>query len=456
MTEKKFFDLLKEKMDGLRPPVKHRSGDWAALHSRLDQVMPQAPDKPRRPFALPLFFGAALLFSNAAWVQSYLTGQSKIMQLEAKLSGLQNAALLPGNAPLEVRIDTIWKTVYLPISDLGNQDLWRNETTNSALVFQPRLSSRNNLADIPALAFSSTEALQREATSENISLPAAEPSVLTATMFSAEAAENLGILGDLAAKTTAIPSIKTLQLSVIEQEKQKEIPPVNLLSETSKKKKAGTFEKDLTQALRPKFFSIGANVAWLDLLSPQLMHKGGFAYGLSGQIGFSPHWSLTLSYKLGQLHYKAHNPESILGKPVLPEPSSPDHHYLEFDLTGQKIRQFDVGFQYSFTQIGKLKPFIGMGWGGIIVQPFVMEYELQHEPTDVIEKGFFEVTQPTLLNNIIRMGAGIEVPLSGALNLKLEGFYLRQWDKKNGNDPDLMRIGIGLNWLITGINPVKE
>jgi len=456
MTEKRFFDLLKEKMDSLRPPVKHRSEDWVALHSRLDQVMPHVPDKPRRPFVLPLFFLAVLLFSNAAWVYSHLTGQSKIMQLEAKLSGLQNAASLPGNAPLEVRIDTIWKTIYLPMNDFGNQDLWWNETTNNALVFHLSLTSRNILRDNPALAFSSTEALQREATSENNSLPAAERSVLTATMFSAEAAENLGILGDSAAKTTAIPSIKTLQLSVIEQGKQKEKPPVNLLSETSKKEKSGTFEKDLAQALRPKFFSIGANVAWLDLLSPELMHKGGFAYGLSGQIGFSPHWSLTLSYKLGQLHYKAHNPESILGKPVLPEPSSPDHHYREFDLTGQKIRQFDAGFQYSFTQIGKLKPFIGMGWGGIIVQPFVIEYELQHEPSGVIEKGFFEITQPTWLNNTIRIGAGLEVPLSGALNLKLEGSYLRQWDKKNGNDPDLIGIGIGLNWLITGINPVKE
>lgn len=456
MTEKRFFDLLKEKMDSLRPSVRHRSEDWASLHSRLDLVLPQSPDKPRRLFVLPLFLGTALLFSNAAWVQSYLTDQSKITQLEAKLSGLQNAAPLPDNASLEIRIDTVWRMIYLPTSDFGNKNLRRNETTTLNLAFQHSLASGNKLNDNLTLASSGTEVSQRREVPQNAGSITAEPFASAVPISTLQAAENIDIPADSVAKIAIPPSLKTLQPLVFEQQKEKEALPGNLLSEIPEKKNNRAFEKDLIQALRPKSCSVSATATWLDVLSPGLMHKGGFAYKVSGQIGFSPRWSLTLSYGLGQLHYKAHNPESILGKPVLPEPYSPDHHYREFDLTGQKIRQFDAGVQYSFAQIGKLKPFIGMGWGGIIVEPFVMEYELQHEPSGVIEKGFFEATQPTWLNNTIRMGAGLEVPLSGALNLKLEGSYLRQWDKKNGNDPDLMGIGIGLNWLITRINPVKE
>lgn len=176
------------------------------------------------------------------------------------------------------------------------------------------------------------------------------------------------------------------------------------------------------------------------------MHEGGFSYGAAGLIGLSRHWGLTVQYNAGQLHYKAHDPAAILGAPALPPPDY-GHRFIEMDVTGQKTRQFDLGLRYTFSQPGKPRPFLGLGWSGMTVLPYEVEYETQHEPTGTIQKSVFSVNERTRFRNMVRLGMGLEIPLSSRFDLALEGFYLRQWKKPSGIAPDLMCIRGGVNWL---------
>jgi hypothetical protein len=204
--------------------------------------------------------------------------------------------------------------------------------------------------------------------------------------------------------------------------------------------------QQMLDAIRPKYFKAGANFGWLYAKSPGLMHQGGFSCGAEGIIGLSRHWSLTAAYNAGQLHYKAHDPAAILGAPALPPPDY-GHHLTEMDVTGQKVRQFDLGLRYTFSQLGKPRPFVGLGWGGMTVLPYTVEYETQYEPTGTIQKDTFMVSERTQIRNILRFGAGLEIPLSSRFDLTLEGFYLRQWKKPSSIAPDLIGIRGGVNWL---------
>jgi len=205
------------------------------------------------------------------------------------------------------------------------------------------------------------------------------------------------------------------------------------------------FTKKIAHTLRPKFYKIGASAGWLNAASKQLMHEGGIAYNLQAEIGLSPHLRLMADYSIGKMHYKAHSPDAILGTPDFPMLPTTGHHYLEMDVTGQRIQQFGLGLRYSFAQLGKSRPFFGLSWGGQTLKPFSIEYEIQHEPSGAIEKAVFNVTTKTQLKNLMGINAGFEISLSNRINFIMQGFYQRQWKKSNSAAPDLTGVRAGIN-----------
>ncbi|MFN0216729.1 MAG: hypothetical protein ACKVT2_20925, partial [Saprospiraceae bacterium] len=225
------------------------------------------------------------------------------------------------------------------------------------------------------------------------------------------------------------------------------LPESQALRTNEEKKPTKPFSEKLKDALRPKLFKVGLNIGWLNAYSTGLMHEGGFSYNLCGEIGLSRHWSVVANLGKGQLHYRAHTPEAILGTPVFPILPSMEHHFTDMDVTGQKIHQFGLGLRYTFAQPGKARPFLGLGWGGQTILPFSIEYEVQHEPTGTIQKGVFEVTARTQMRNILGLSGGVEMPLSPRFELSLEGSYQRQWKKPSGISADLLGIQAGMNWL---------
>ncbi len=437
MAEKNFFDLLKEKMAALRPTEKHRDDDWAALGGRLNVALPEQPHKRQRVLVLPLLLFAALLSSNAVWWQTHQHDRAILHRLEAQVVGLQTSVEALEAARPVVRTDTVWRTVY--VREVGFRTMTRQ--IDECEAQKQKQKANLGATTIPGLLNTETPTnrdLERQGTDSS------------ATVSAEKFAEQINIVLntlDSAARMADLPFLETPGLALLEVSNPTISPIKNLIIQPVKEEKpTEPFGQNLLDALRPKYFKVGANIGWLYARSSGLMHEGGFSYGVEGLIGLSRHWSLTAAYNAGQLHYKAHDPAAILGTPALPPPDY-GHHLTEMDVTGQKIRQFDLGLRYSFSQPGKLRPFVGLGWGGLTVLPYTVEYETQHEPTGTIQKSVFSVNERTRFRNMIRFGVGLEISLSSRFDLTLEGFYLRKWKKPSRVAPDLMGIRGGVNWL---------
>lgn len=393
----------------LAPSVRHRSEDWAALNYRLNVDLPV---QPRRLRVLPLLLLVALLSSNAVWLQSHLRDGVVLQRLNKQVSELQISVNALQITKSVVHTDTVWRTKYI----------WKNST---------RLLSKtiDTKAAVPVLE--SAKDSDKAITFEVTRLPDNAPSPPDPVIPMIE----LPFLNSLF--PTLLKSHDHGHLSL------KDIIVDQPLEEENPIKSAG---QKLTDLLRPKYVKVGANIGWLYAKSPGLMHEGGISYGAEAMVGLSRHWSVTAAYGAGQLHYKADNPAAIFGTPVLPAPPSPDYRITEMDVTGQKIRQFDLGMRYTFSQPGKPRLYFGLGWGGLTILPYTVNYEIQHEPSSTIQKGSIRVDRQTWLRNTVLLSTGLELPLAKRIDLVLAGSFLRPWKKASTMAPDLMGIKGGLNW----------
>lgn len=428
MADKHFFDRLKAKVSELKPSEKHQNSDWMALEGRLQAALPHQPRQRRRAIVLPFLLLTALLSSNAVWWQSSRNDRAAIIQMAAQVADLQTSIsrkdVVPG---VIVRVDTVWQTMYVKqwagIPKESTRSLAATNFKDSRLLALsfPLGTGHSVALDTANSAPKSLVAKEAVSTSEhadsikqwfnltNIKLPPA-PLVQSSEFV--------------------LLKPKTLDISVLKAEKTTEI-----------------FGQNLLKSLRPKFLKVGSSAGWLYANSSGLMHEGGFSCNVQGEIGLTRHWSITTAFSMGRVHYKSHTQEAILGTPALPMLPSTDHHFAEMDVTGQKIRQFDLGLCYTFAQPGKPRPFLGIGWGGQTLLPFTIEYEIQHELSGMIEKGVFEVTNRIKMRNIFGLTGGFEIPISPRIDLNMEGFYQRQWKKPNKQAPDLTGIRAGLSWL---------
>ena len=422
MAEKRFFDLLKEKMSALRPSEQHRDEDWAALGDRLNLALPERRRQPRRALVLPLLLLAAFLMSNAAWWQSHRQHRAAMDTLEKQIVTLQSSLEAQKTARLTLRTDTIWRTVYV----------------REPLAFQPVSRSQRQSASVesPDLPFDLTTDAYDARPEPNKAAPAG----------TAEARAQAPVLSS-AAQVAGFPLLATPGLVPLQRPVPR-LSPIRIpADEASTDDQAiNPTGKNWLDAIRPKYFKVGASFGWMMAGSPGLMHEGGFSGSVEGLIGLSRHWGLTARYSAGQLHYKGHEAAAVLGAPALPDPGY-GQHLSEVDVTGQKFRQFDLGLRYTFSRPGKPRPFVGLSWGNLVLLPYTVEYELRYEPSGNIQKAVFSVEDQTRLRNLLRLGTGVEIPLSPRFDLTLEGAWQRPWKKPHRLTPDLLGIQGGLYWL---------
>ncbi len=436
MAEKNFFDLLRDKVANLQPSEQHRDQDWDAINERLDIALPQEKTR-RRGLVLPLLLLAALLSSNAVWWQSSREDQARLAHLEAQSAALQYSVAQLGNAiVLEKTIhqrDTLWRTVYLRVQPVENVSL------KQASI--PLRNTIEGLHQPGASMVPQQQVLKNTAVASGNVVQSTESQLKSATLYAGALLDSIERMEGL----TLLPPAEKMLLEMPR-------PNIALISiQTSDllevEKETTPYSEKIANALRPKFFKIGANTGWLYATSKGLMHEGGYSFGIQGQVGLSRHWALNIAYIQGRMHYKAHDPAAILGMPMLPMLPSTDHHYTEMDLTGQKLHQWDMGLRYTFSQPDKPRPYLGIAWASQTLLPFMVEYEIQHETYGPVTKGQHLVSAKTRLRNYVTLSAGLELPLMKKVSLTLEGFYQRQWKKPNIVAPDLTGVRAGVNWL---------
>lgn len=433
-------------MAALRPSVRHREEDWAALTARLDQALPQPPRDRRRAWVPLLLLLLALLSSNALWWRENRENRIAMRRVEAQLAGLQTSvSSLKPVSPI-IRTDTVWRTVYIQMPNQQQFEAPMPAQRSERLANTNLSIDRENAFDVkktmrqPVSTGYSAQPKNTEVNPEQHRSEAPDGSVHQAR------ASDLG--QDTTARTIPLQMLELPELAFLKTSTQREPfdPDVTLITELKPYKPIRPFGHLLLNALRPKYVKVGAMAGWLHPLSPDLIHQVGFEVGAQSAIGFSRHWSLILEYSYGQLHYESNKPTAILATPEFPTLPSPDHHVAHLDLKRQPLRQFGLGLRYTFSEWGKIRPYIGLNWGNQTVLPYTVEYEIQHEASGTIQPGILAVDKMTRLRNTIRLGVGLEVPLSRRFDLTVEGFYLRQWKKKYKDTLNPIGLRVGINW----------
>lgn len=438
MAEKLFFDWLKRKVATLRPSEQHREEDWHDVANRLEKAMPQQTGRRNRTLLLPLLL-VALLSSNFIWWNASRDNQVAYNHLAEKVAQLETTVSKMSVPTSTIQRDTIWKTVVVYEKSMikrnnsnireippGINNIFDNALTGSNMKksTDPEFQNNSNEFAISNASDALDITNNGEQSNENSSL-----------LFQPAIPMDLGYLSARNANLLKIPNRRRISPDIYDAlislpELKIELP-----------------SKSILQTLRPKFYKTGLHTGLLYAISPGLMHQGGYTYGARGEIGFSRHWSISANLGKGQLHYKAHVPEAILGSPELPILPSAAHHYSDLDITGQKLVYYNVGLRYTFLKMDKPHPFIGFGWGNQVVLPFEVEYETTHEPYNAIQKGTFHVTEQIKLNNNLQFELGINIPISKHFELSLEGFYQRLLQKNSKEMPDLVGVRTGLYWI---------
>lgn len=444
MASKNFFEMLKDKIASLRPSTRHREEDWSALADQLDQAMPQRHFERQRAL-VPLLLLLALFLSNAFWWQTSRENQVAMQGLEVQMASLQNVVESLKSAAPDIHTDTVWRNVYV-------------QTPYQTLFLSPSRMSGAQKAEFRQVSADNTlnperkTAIQSAFPSAWKALDSPEDNPVGHTVFPREQKVEGGQADRDQQETGSLAHIKLLPTSgpgLLEWKTPSMRYVPEFLSDSLVKpfNPRRPFVPTLLHTLKPEYIKVGGIAGWLHPLSPAVIHQIGFEAGIHGLIGFSRHWSLALEYTYGQLHYEASNPSAILDTPEFPPLQSAEYRFTHLNVNKQAIQQVGLGLRYTFNEWRKnIRPYVGLNWGQTTVLPYTLEYEVEHEPSNTIQKKTLSVDQKVKLRHMIRLGTGLEIPLSRRLNLTAEGFYMRQWKRKDKNQMGFTGIRAGLNW----------
>ena len=387
----------------------------------------------------------ALLLSNILWWRESQANRKAMQGIEAQLNRLQNAvsALEPGPAA-KVRTDTVWQTRYVHSSHAGQFLIptpEEEERTGDILVsrnssrFYPDQAASHAVSNrIPTqqnyAATTGSEAYATGHTKPNPQSPV-EPVVCQGGEY----------LGSTVPQHIELPALAATKSTAWKTPFSPERLPDSLIRPYDR---PNTWPRILLNAVTPKFVKVGLVTGWMHYFSPEWKHQLGFEGGLQGIIGLSRHWAVVLDYTFGELHYESSKTVAILGAPEFKALASPDQHYTHLNLRRQPLQQLDLGLRYTGSLWKNTRPYVGLQWGNQYILPYAVQYEIEDEPNHKLQEGVLYVDNAKVLRNIIRVGAGLEVPVSKHFDLTIEGFYQRQWkpENKNAHSPAGLRLGI--------------
>lgn len=440
MSEKNFYDHLREKLNALRAKTRNQSQDWESLNRRLDQVLPEREHHHQRSgLLLPLLLLFALLLSNFLWWRGHHENQVAIRQLEMNMASLQH-----GSATF-TRTDTVWRTKYIRVPDFDGFLLPKS---------QPGYRTK------PSNYHTTPEAIEENkpknpATAQNRSTPINQVKIQTTTISDAGKTDESNLVIDPANLSipdgTASPGLlATAYPELLEIPERPGLSTLSLPISLDPKplKPVRPIGRVILNAIKPTAVKIGGSAGLFYPLSASLTHQIGYKFGATGAINFARHWSVTVDYSYGDLHYEAAIPAAVLGAPDFPKLPSADYHYAHIDIQKQAFWKFGLGLQYTFLKAGQPRPFVGLNWGNQTLLPYEIAYEVQYEPGNTIQPGLLKIGHRSSVRNLLGLRAGLDVPLSRRLDFVIEAYYLRQWKKHANEIPDLPGIQLGFNWAL--------
>lgn len=416
MIEKTFFELLKGKISALRPSEAHRSDDWLALEAQLDEVLPQ--EKKRRPLLLPFLLFTGLLLSNGVWWVTHNKSLSDAQKMGNQIHTLQKAFDSIANKSVINHTDTVWRTIYIEKTKQTIKNT-SNFSENRPLSILDKKQEKN------AVKSDLSEELTPKMPNIGTAIKAIE--------IQGKSVENspkaVLQIAKLPIVLKILPSEMATQTLVLDNE------PIII----AKKSKAKIFK---TPSVK-----IGLKADYISPRSTGLTAQSGVGLGIESSIGFTKHLSLVGAIGMARFNYIATQKDAILGSPEeLPASANQPNTSIQMHMKNQGCMHYDLSLRYTFSPIGHLKPFIGVGVCGMVLSPFQMGLEVQNMQTMVIQQSNFQVTPKMHQQNMVHVSSGFNVPISQRLSVSFEGYYMRQWQKMVALSPDFIGIRTGVHY----------
>jgi Outer membrane protein beta-barrel domain len=415
MSERHFFDRLRQKIAALRPTETHKADDWAMLSNQLDTVLPQKDKRRVLPF-LPFLLGISLLATNILWWWAYQQNSVSKAQAEAQVKACQNDLVTHEQQLMNLR-DTITHLIN------NRQNTYQNKDTQPINLFEtkkPNILTQQNKGVKNGMSY------LIEKNTEQPTQKLAQTSIVETVRTTLSNTKTLEKDTNLQAKSENVIPIYNIQM--LEKRQLNSNTPNNHLIIINPIAKSIAF--------KPRF-QMGISTEYIRPYSTGLKAETGIGYNIEAGLGLSKHWQLMGSMGMMFLNYTATDKEAILGSAEgLPTIVNNPNNSTQMHMKNQGCMRYDLNLRYLFNPIKTIKPFIGWGISGMKMQTSNMDLEVQDMMNMMVHQSNIQINPQAHKLQFYRFNAGFELPLSQHFALGLEAYYMRQWNKTEKLAPD--------------------
>lgn len=409
MSERHFFDRLREKLSTITPAEKHKAEDWAMLSQQLDTVLPQKKNRPRL-FFLPFILGASLLISNVWWWQVH---QHDLAAKQAQIAGIQQN-LVASKEQIKNLKDSVALLIIHneQISEQDKSEYFKETKQTTALV------QRKN------------DNIDNKTAFQSIRIPIVETSksAIINSITDKPISENI----------TDKSSKNTQTITEIDSKVHQQIPIYSL---NENKALFIITPQPLKKIAQKPRFQIGISTEYIQPYSTGLKAETGIGYNLEAGLNLSNHWQVMGSMGMMFLNYTATDKEAILGSAEdLPSIVNTPNSSIQMHMKNQGCMRYDLNVKYIFNPIKTIKPFVGWGISGMQMKRTNMDLQVQDMHAMMIHQSSIQVNPQAHKLQFYRFNAGFELPLTQHFAFGFEAYYMRQWNKTEKLAPDFMGL----------------
>ena len=238
----------------------------------------------------------------------------------------------------------------------------------------------------------------------------------------------------------SLPSIplKLLQFNIVPNQ-------LFINQKTTQTKKASKWVRNiqrLSSVFRPKEFHLGAGSGLVYPLNGNSEKQNGESIGLTGNVMFSSNIRLWVNASYFRLHLKTNTLEDDnLNIPLIS--ISNDDLTFENAEADQSHYQFNTGMQYVFNSEKRLRPYLGLGYSIVSIQPYEIEYEYTNPSgADVIIPRDYSFDG--LINQLWITNIGLEYHFEKKWYGQIEGYYQTNLGNKEQPIPNILGTNIRL------------
>ena len=208
-------------------------------------------------------------------------------------------------------------------------------------------------------------------------------------------------------------------------------------------KKRKTIQQQVYQ-MRPRTFSLGIQGGYLAVMNSQVDNFKGQIYGLNASADFSESFKLWADVSFLELSYESKQLDETLGIPNV-SPANNNYIFVKAEAS-QPAYQFSAGLQYLWNSKGKLKPYLGVGYGAISLVPYEVAYEFKDPSTNIELILEQVVNRSKLIKGQILFKTGINYRVYRNWSLQIEGMYRMSNRKEGISSPNILGIRSGLSY----------